>query len=273
MDGFFRAFILRTIARIYPAIKCLYQHLGSCYTARMSRSNPTNTRNFWASLAINAINASPEMRRELRPAMAALRGKEPTLEEVCSVAADVLDTDARRIRMDSLSFLAEYVRSRFKDARKAAMWLTARDRRLGVWAALACSYWALDVASEQSNGSKAESAIRAGRNCAKITTAWVQGLASADDVRRVADDCPDYSPYASDAANSASYAAYAATETPEIDYIGYAVSAVPDASQSASSSVKVRKEVLLDLVSVIADAILDFPPAVRSNPTRRRSRR
>lgn len=254
-----------------------------------ARSNPApyNSRNFWSSLVINAVKAPPEMKRELRPAMAELRGKEPTLEDACEFASDVLGIDPRRIREQSLTYLADHVNKKFDDPRNALHWLADMDTRLYIWSALACASWAFEhLPSEVENSRALATRMKAGIACLSISAKWVEGLASAEEVTALSYgplDPPTSNIALNSAVSSAQAAALAIEDselTPGIKHY-VAKASASDAAVAAAFAVadpntpvwyEIYTRSLRDLVGVIADAMNAFPPLARprSNPKHRR---
>jgi len=147
----------------------------------MIRKNPNVPRNqgdFWPALVASAIK-----HKEARAALRELRGKNPSLEDACLLAADVMDISPEVIRQDSLEFLADYVAYEFKRADEACRWLANRDRRLGVWAAIACVDGARpDMKPSRFIGKNQRKALSSASELNKRVIGWVEGSVSVQEV-------------------------------------------------------------------------------------------
>ena len=146
------------------------------------------------------------------------------------------------MRAHGLRVIADYVRTEFKDARKALEWLVKQNHRLGVWCACACAREALKYVP------KGEDRPRIAIETAEK---WVRGKATKNQVEKASDAAYYAAYYATYAAANAAYAAVNADNAAWA--AAYAAWAASDASAAA------RKKELQRLVDVIVDAIMMFP--------------
>jgi len=141
------------------------------------------------------------------------------------------------MRAHGLRVIADYVRTEFKDARKALEWLVKQNHRLGVWCACACAREALKYVP------KGEDRPRIAIETAEK---WVRGKATKNQVEKASDAAYYAAYYATYAAANAAYAAVNADNA--------AWAAAYAAAAKASFETEIRR-----LVDVTADAIMTLP--------------
>lgn len=201
------------------------------------RRNPSRMTTLAALQYRHRPEALRELRRESSPA-------DETLEEAQERLYGYTGQYANREA--TLVSLAEYVRASFRDAQSALRWLVIADRRLGVWCAAKIARSVVHLSPDESRGRP----LRA----IETAEAWVQGQATPAQVRAARDGVA-YSYGSTDAAASASYCVLAPS-----DYVQDAAYYAAIAARNAGLSI--------DFMAVVINAILTFPVAGRSNPSR-----
>lgn len=240
----------------------------------MPRRNPAPPRSrkpadFWIS-AISFATKSRQVASALREA----KGSNATLDELCDIAASVLERSPQSIRGDTLAYVASYVQRQFMDARLAQVWVFDRDRRLSVWTGCQCVRWAIAQLPRQRKKSEGAKALAATRASIQTTEAWVLGQASINDVRafgfaaKRGTELALWAAAATEhAAQAASYSAQAADpEELQADFAARTAairSASAVARTIATYPTPEFTEAILDarcrLVLVIAEAIRTYP--------------
>ena len=153
------------------------------------------------------------------------------------------------MRAHGLRVIADYVRTEFKDARKALEWLVKQNHRLGVWCACACAREALKYVPKGED--RPRIAIETAEN-------WVRGKATKNQVKKASDAAYVAADEAfSAAAYAVAYAAAASANAATWAAAAYAAWA------AASAGYDPDDEELRRLVDVIADVIMTFPRRAR----------